>query len=199
MATNKEMMIHGAMTDVTVLDHTAQEIDDAVEAARNSVNKAGDKMTGNLVIDTAEDTGHTMLIDSNTFAIFAKVLGQNHAQVIPNAANNTLWFNWSTDGGAYFATNQVLHTGNKPSGSYTGNGSATSRTITHGGIGTFVAVWSTNGFMVLSPIGGFGQYGITPVNLTAGAVGTTGNGSFLLATTHAALNANGVTYYYQVL
>ena len=96
----------------------------------------------------------------------------------------------------------VLHTGNKPNGSYTGNGSAASRTIDVGGIvgryavlitsekggaivtsGTTIG-WSTSGGAVAIP---YGQaHYISDLKLS-------------LATTNELLNANGVKYDYQVL
>lgn len=167
-------------------------------AAINAVNKAGDTMTGNLVINTAEDTGRTLLIDANTFAIFAKVLGQNHAQVVPNAANNTLWFNWSTDGGAYFATNQVLHTGNKPSGSYTGNGSVAERTINIGGVGPVLLIYTSSNIAIVSNHSTFVIRATGEIVRLVSSLCKFSNGVLTLATADVSVNGT-YTYYYQVL
>ena len=92
----------------------------------------------------------------------------------------------------------ILHTGNKPSGSYTGNGSITSRTISTGGIGNAVVITSNQGTAILT----FGK-GIIIIDngLSAIANGNAAfsNGTITLATTNAAVNASGVTYTYQVL
>ena len=89
---------------------------------------------------------------------------------------------------------------NKTSGSYTGNGSATSRTIDTGGVGNAILIWSSNGYMSLCSVyGGFGR----TANVTAQALSANivkfENGILTLTTDNVALNANGVTYYYQVL
>ena len=97
----------------------------------------------------------------------------------------------------------IFHTGNKPTGTYTGNGSKTERTISTGGIGSVLAIWSEYGVALVTPAGGF--YGYSGSNFAHfPASGGTHNGSFTngvlkLAATHDALNRNGVTYRYQVL
>lgn len=101
-----------------------------------------------------------------------------------------------------YSVNQILHTGNKPSGSYTGNGDAASRTITTGGIGRVVEVFR-NGYAAILFQGGaiILQYSGNTASVSAipSASVWTSEGSFAMKTTHAALNENGVTYYYQVL
>lgn len=88
---------------------------------------------------------------------------------------------------------------NKPSGSYTGNGDATSRTINTGGLGHALIVYSTSGFNCLVT-----YYGAWCFNTTSQiALGYTNvhfrNGDLTLMTTETALNRNGTTYFYQVL
>lgn len=92
----------------------------------------------------------------------------------------------------------VLHTGNKPTGSYTGNGSATERTINTGGIGRTIVITSRYGTTIVSSasvIYGSGEacfaYG--------GNVANFNNGVLKMSTTNQALNASGETYHYQVL
>lgn len=74
---------------------------------------------------------------------------------------------------------------NKPSGSYTGNGSATQRTIDVGGIGEVVIIYSGSGVEI--------------VTRRDRAEAAYSNGVLTIASTANSLNANGVTYYYQVL
>lgn len=50
----------------------------------------------------------------------------------------------------------LLHTSNKPSGTYTGNGDATSRTIDVGGIGRWLGIASANSVVFVNNLGGFG-------------------------------------------
>lgn len=80
---------------------------------------------------------------------------------------------------------------NKPSGSYTGNGSATSRTIDTGGIGDNCLVWGNGAIGVVCVSGA--QFGTTlypelKIN----------NGNIIIAGTNSLFNANGKTYYYRV-
>ena len=101
----------------------------------------------------------------------------------------------TADSGDGYANKVILHTGSKPSGSYTGNGSEAARTIETGGLGSVVLVFSSYGFAILTPSGAIARNG---------GVVVTSNNSFLngvitLATTDSNFNANGTTYYYQVL
>lgn len=96
------------------------------------------------------------------------------------------------------STYSLLHTGNKPTGTYTGNGSEASRTINVGGINAGVLVVRNSNYSTLV--------------LDSGAISIDGNGTITgipyreahytnnvltLATTNAALNQNGTnnTYY----
>jgi len=89
-------------------------------------------------------------------------------------------------------SHELLHTGNKPTGTYTGNGSATERTISSGGIGHCIMIWNnqTQTSTILTP------KGADEIPYTSARFQ---DGTIRLATTDASLNANGVTYYYQVL
>lgn len=90
---------------------------------------------------------------------------------------------------------------NKPSGSYTGNGSATSRTIETGGLGNVVAIWSvTNYITIVTPRGAFAFYteSTTPYIFT-NSNAKFGNGVLTIATDSGALNRSSQIYYYQVL
>lgn len=110
---------------------------------------------------------------------------QNALQISDCVNGSEKWYN-------------ILHTGNKPSGSYTGNGSATSRTIETGGIGSVCAVFGYGGFAIVTLHGGI-------IRTTAGIIGLSqteavfANGVLTLATTNDVLNRNGSTAYYQVL
>lgn len=94
---------------------------------------------------------------------------------------------------------KILHTGNKPTGTYTGNGSNASRQIEVGGIGNVLVVYSDNTMAIV----GFGGW-ISVSGAEASIIGSTNsayysNGVFQCASAHVSLNANGVTYTYQVL
>jgi len=92
----------------------------------------------------------------------------------------------------------ILHTGNKPSGSYTGNGSAESRTIETGGIGSVCAIWGNSSMCLVTSQGafwgssvGFAQNMDTKIKFQ--------NGKLIIESTTGYANANGVVYSYQVL
>lgn len=91
---------------------------------------------------------------------------------------------------------------NKPTGSYTGNGSATSRTVSVGGIGNCLLIRSgkESGTVVLvnGSMGGIGKIASTPKAFTSDSVSYT-DGVLTIASTDDCLNLNGMTYYYQVL
>lgn len=93
----------------------------------------------------------------------------------------------------------ILHTGNKPSGSYTGNGDATERVIETGGIGRWLAI-------VNNSTGGWAL-----VNTWGGVVAESGSlrafnrseayydGALYLKTDNSSLNGSGKNVFYQVL
>lgn len=88
----------------------------------------------------------------------------------------------------------ILHTGNKPKGTYTGNGSTTSRTISSGGIGDVVMIFSTKGFAIIC------YWGIMTTNTSISADSASfRNGVITIATDNELLNASGKEYKYQVL
>ena len=108
-----------------------------------------------------------------------------------NAVNNPIFYD----------TNQkehsLLHTGNKPSGSYTGNGSDTSRTISTGGIGEVCLVRSSVGIAFLTPNGSIFANASSGVIYTENA--TFSDGVITIKSANDIVNASGVTYHYKVL
>lgn len=89
---------------------------------------------------------------------------------------------------------------NKPSGSYTGNGSATSRMIEIGGIGNAVIVICTanSTALIITASGAFGKTGGSTGYFSYDTVHFT-NGIITIASTDGSLNASGKNYTYQVL
>ena len=89
---------------------------------------------------------------------------------------------------------EILHTGNKPTGTYTGNGSATREPINTGGIGEALLISSTNGFAIIT------YYGVlTTETISSKSEANFRNGVLTLASTSNVLNKSGATYRYQVL
>ena len=102
----------------------------------------------------------------------------------------------TTDGGI----KELLHTGNKPTGTYTGNGSATERNINIGGTGDFLLIREYDYITIVSYGGGVT---FNPSSGTFDYIPKTqirfGGGILTLATTNSGANYNGVTYTYQVV
>lgn len=87
---------------------------------------------------------------------------------------------------------------NKPSGSYTGNGSATERRIPVGGIGWGVLLYSGQGMAIVTPFGAIigGHNGVS-VKIHPEVYTTVSTGELVIASTNNTLNLNGnvVNYY----
>ena len=84
------------------------------------------------------------------------------------------------------------------SGSYVGNGDATSRTVNMGGPGSVAMIWSEKGKAIICGTGGISS-SLAGVNNVTSTNAKIVNGVLSLKTDDALLNANGVTYNYQVL
>lgn len=164
-----------------------------------AVNKAGDTMTGALGVNggqgvvkagggsaqlehypTAGDTSTNLI-----FGIRAKDTLEKLARLYHTVGGNTTAYN-------------ILHTGNKPSGSYTGNGSATARTIDTGGIGNTVMITSARGMAVVTNGNCITSAGAN-VNGVSYSETHFVSGALYLATANTLLNESGITYFYQVL
>lgn len=91
---------------------------------------------------------------------------------------------------------------NKPSGSYTGNGSTTQRKITIGGIGNVVVIRCSNTYSCLVTNNGALAFPNT-TNGTVRALSSSSiyyyNGVLVITSSDAAINGNGDSYDYQVL
>ena len=94
---------------------------------------------------------------------------------------------------------KVIHEGDKPTGSYTGNNSATSRTITVGGLGQMLLISSDTGMALVS-----GRGAICMDRQTGAVSGLKSweinynNGVLTIATNSALVNSSQ-SYWYQVL
>lgn len=99
-----------------------------------------------------------------------------------------------------FANHDILHTGNKPTGTYTGNGSAEQRIIQTGGIGNEILILGAGWVSLISNGMGFSVQLAT--NQVAGITGVDCycvNGDFNITTTREAINSAGIEYIYRVL
>lgn len=184
------------------------------ELLKDFVKKSGDTMTNTLTVPMIEfNNGNNITrMLSQKFGCYINVgeIGQDQWQLFINnprddtvtdTLKNALLLCRSAGGIEWDSTYHILHTGNKPSGSYTGNGNTTERTIETNGIGSAVVITSPNGTTaILTPVCGVL---IKTSSITAIPYGTAhitwATGMITIATADSALNASGVTYSYHVL
>lgn len=192
-------------------------------SAINAVNKAGDTMTGGLKISQssyprldlisadANFDGRVMVGDKNVQIISRAVMDDdtNRRSIIIRNNNSTaklteaLQLQDVNNNVSKFY--DILHTGNKPSGSYTGNGSSW-HPITNV-IGNGVIVWSSQGVALITPNGGIArESGNNTIIGLGGSVCTFSSGDLWVAAQTdanasmiALVNKATVTYNYQVL
>lgn len=89
---------------------------------------------------------------------------------------------------------------NKLSGSYKGNGNASTRTINIGGIGSILLVWGYGSVMLVTSHGAFGMnYNKTTMTVIKQSEANFTSGVLTLATTNDALNMTDADYSYRVI
>lgn len=101
--------------------------------------------------------------------------------------------------GAQTANYELLHTGNKPTGTYTGNGDATERTIATGGIGNCIKIELHNGVAFIGARCGFAIVSDGSVAFLTASEAKFENGILTLTTSSGTVNYSGSVYSYQVL
>ena len=87
---------------------------------------------------------------------------------------------------------------NKPNGSYTGNGSATSRTIATGGISRLLLIRYADTMVLVSPAGAVCKNGTSITALSRDVV-SFDDGVLTMSTDNILVNQNSGVYYYYVL
>ena len=177
--------------------------------AENTLPRDGSAaMTGQLHIDTT-NTNKGVIIGGNSLnAYFASIGadGPNYQRTMQIKNNDSyadaataLQYSVWTDGNPQEYL--ILHTGNKPSGYYTGNGDATERTIATGGIGNVCIVYGGAGIAIVTPNGaacGGGDGPLTPGSLPTSEI-RFNNGVLTIKTAAGVVNGSGGWYEYQVL
>ena len=109
--------------------------------------------------------------------------------------SNSLEFTRLVSGGG--STYQIFGEHNKPSGSYTGNGSATTRTINVGGIGNLLVIIGNGALTFVTNGGGWTLLGGTTPKMNWN-IGYS-NGVLTLSTDDIYVNDNGTGFFYYVL
>lgn len=141
-----------------------------------------DLTSENIVLEATNNT------EADT--VFRRLCFTNSRGAVKNA------FKWLEDSTG--KTYQIFGQHNKPTGSYTGNGSETSRNIAIDGYGRTMIVYTTAyGAILVTAIGAY-TFGSSPTFLAYGKCHYDGS-NLVIASTDTHLNASGVTYEYQVL
>lgn len=152
-------------------------------------------------------TGGT--IGSNEYTpLTIKNTNYNHSIIGFNGLGGALgWLGFQTTNTPAFRStdgvyNALLHTGNKPTGTYTGNGSATERTVNIGGIGKLLYISDTH-YLNNALIGAFGgiAWNYQGGSVRAIAIGQASftNGILNMNTDDDAINKAGVPHDYTLL
>lgn len=181
-----------------------------------AVNKAGDTMTGALTVNANYAAFIARDADDNSGALgefehyngiskigstrngVSREIHIRSSSVAPNIADALALYDSESNNWYY-----ILHSGNKLSGNYTGNGSSTLREIdlTTNVNCNGVIIVGTSGYMALIT----SQGGIIKNGSDTSVIGlpTTqvnwNDGKIKITSTHDALNKNGETYFYQCL
>lgn len=168
-------------------------------AAINAVNKAGDTMTGALTV-ALSDLVHTVSANPASGSRFAYLQFRDTTnRTAANLKFSNTQLAWQvTPDMSNWVQYSIFHTGNKPSGSYTGNGGAAARTINTGGIGSAIVIWSNAGMCIVTPGGALCKSG-TDVSAIDTAEVSFKDGVLTIASAGDLVNGVGYTYTYQVL
>ena len=105
------------------------------------------------------------------------------------------------DGRLIWKNVQLYGRHNKPKGSYTGNGSATSRTIDTGALSDVLCLINGSGYtFYVTACGaiGFAYNGTSAIILKQSEI-KYADGVLTIASTHSGVNASGVSYWYEAL
>lgn len=144
--------------------------------------------TNNLIMASATDN------ELNTF--YRLVVFNQNANVVEKLQLHRV------DDGETIGNYKIFGTHNKPCGTYTGNGSATSRNIDLGvnpvGYSRCILITSSNGTALVTTSSGFDTNGttLTSIPYAEAHIATT---NLVLATTNTKLNANNISYFWQIL
>lgn len=166
--------------------------------------KSGGTLSGGIDFaangaDFNTDSWFAIGMDGESIRLLARKNGKNRLLYFNNnnySLTDALMLWYYDDGNEHNA--KIFGEHNKPSGSYTGNGSATSRTINVGGIGNIIIVTTGSGGMYIAfPWGAYGFFEDGNMKRYSNSKIMYGDGILTLSTTD--FNNNGVNYYYRVL
>lgn len=178
-------------------------IDELAGGVKNSVSKKGDSVIeGTIHVRNVNANNGYGTFEKNSTAtedygtnVMDRTSDGRAAQVNVSAALNCLRFTENTGN-----VRNVFHEGNKPFGTYTGNGIANERILDTGGIGSLMFLYSPYHFSFVTPEGAL------VVKLSTGTVTWMEaakvsflDGKLSLYTSNAAFNEVDTVYHYQVI
>lgn len=176
-------------------------IDELAEGVANSVSKTGDSLIEGTLQVRSADNGYGSFGKNNSATedygtqMMDRASDGRSAKISVSAAYDTLSYTGNDN-----EVREILHEGNKPFGSYTGNGITNERNIDTRGIGRLILVYNQYYFSFVTPEGAL------VIKLTTGTVSWIEgakvyflNGKLGLHTNNAAFNEVDTTYYYQVI
>ena len=187
---------------------TAEDLENIINGTTPVGNaKNADTVDGYHADDFVKTTGGTIESNSNSLApLIIKTRNAKMSRLLYHGSNGALgYIGFAEKNSPVFVDAEqisqkfLLHTGNKPTGTYTGNGSATERTISTGGIGQFIILWSANGMGIVSPLGGWLFDTNGNVSFLSSVRLYYSSGTLKVATDNAIVNSNGTSVTYQVL
>lgn len=170
----------------------------ATPANIGAVNKAGDMITGPLYFDDWGENGtsKTLFTTHNNRSHIRHERDENNSIALTLSMEEEALLGINRNG--VYNNSTILHTGNKPSGNYTGNGSTSRDPINIGGLGDAIFIRSSQGMAIVSSIGAI------TMTLDGTITGVPSSeakfdGVLTLNCARLPLNTNGIYYFYQVL
>lgn len=131
--------------------------------------------------------------------VFTRTTNKSINQLL--LCDDAIYMRGANSSGTFGGWEKFSADSDRPSGTYNGNGSANSRQIDVGK-GNTIAIWSSNGYAILTPKGGFYTQissSTATMKATTSAEAFFENGILYLATTNSTFNTSGKIYNYQVL
>lgn len=167
--------------------------------ASGNLPNTGGKLTGDLSI-AKHNNGSTKFIKNHSASadygtrIYDISADGKQAGFGWSAGSKTPWFVDNTG-----KESELLHTGNKPAGSYTGNGDATARQINVGGVGETLRI--ANSVLGIAFVTKQGAHCITEDGtlILPPSECKFENGTLTMATKASIVNSNGYNFYYDLL
>ena len=165
--------------------------------------KSGGTVNGTVAVkgilavgDTTQESKYQSLLRNAKRSLSSEIDAKGN-YALWDSTHSAYIINSKADGTNTF--NGTLTT--KPTGTYTGNGDATERTISTGGIGSVCVIWANSYFAIVTPICAiYAKYNTADsVKSVVQSECKFSNGILTIASTNVAFNESGRSYTYQVL